>query len=394
MPLLIQHGYGKSDKVETAIGSASVAGVVAGPRHESPAKMLSFLASLEQLSPPPAYRLFDPQFYASTISPVNEGWLRDYAYFSGPLTRAALTSPVKVASCCADTLQYQASLPLTHFVSPTVHFSDFNDPWSQIALTLATESISAHTAIGAEAPLLLSFAFSESALRNPQALRDYLDILTDLDAAGVYVTVLRNNSQYSANFDSSSLAELLYFLYVLSYINEYELICGYSDLVGLLYLAVGSSAIATGWSGGLRLTSLQNWQPRSGGRAPRVRYTSAPLLNCLFIEPELAAVDAAGLLPSVLSSTSCDSDVLTDRYDRVGSYHQHWEALSGLASELESLPSIRDRCTLMLDKIGKAKALYQQLQSAQVPFDTVTGPRHLESWDSALRTFIQRAKPL
>ena len=72
MSLLIQHGYGKSDKIERAISEGKVRGVILSPKDETPESLKDYIRALDRITPKVSV-LFDPQFYASTISPVKEG---------------------------------------------------------------------------------------------------------------------------------------------------------------------------------------------------------------------------------------------------------------------------------------------------------------------------------
>jgi len=70
----------------------------------------------------------------------------------------------------------------------------------------------------------------------------------------------------------------------LGHINDLEVVNGYSDFCGILYRAVGSAAFATGWSQGLRQFHKRAFtKQKPGGQAPRLRYTSLPLLNSILL---------------------------------------------------------------------------------------------------------------
>ena len=86
MTLLAQHGWGKSDKITTALSNGSISGLILSPRDETPENAAAVLASIAGHHPDAA-RLFDPLFHAGQIIPANDGKLPDYDYYRPNLTR-------------------------------------------------------------------------------------------------------------------------------------------------------------------------------------------------------------------------------------------------------------------------------------------------------------------
>ena len=60
MTLLAQHGWGKSDKITTALSNGSISGLILSPRDETPENAAAVLASIAGHHPDAA-RLFDPR---------------------------------------------------------------------------------------------------------------------------------------------------------------------------------------------------------------------------------------------------------------------------------------------------------------------------------------------
>jgi hypothetical protein len=282
-------------------------------------------------------------------------------------------------------------LDVDRWISPAVLFDDFRDPWSQIALTMAQESISVHRGSQPAASLLLSLVIDENALRSRDALDEFLDIVTAWDVAGFYLIVRRNDRNYPAAFDESVLLNLVYLVYVLGEVNEFEVICGYTDLVGLLLLAVGGSAIASGWFNTLRQFSLSRFQPATGGRAPRPRYTSAPLMNSVLVVPELATAYYVGRSADVLSNTRYDQvmangDPANATWPPETACLHHWEVLARLAQGIEGA-SVGARLVTMENEIRQGIARYALLQGSGVQFEASTGPRDLNLWLRVVQAF-------
>jgi len=386
-----QHGYGKGTKIEAGLRDGALRGVILSPRNESPEKLSAFATGLRAEFQDGVTLLFDPQFYATIVPDARDGSLADYPYYRPGLTRRQFISQADVHEYAADTLGFQSTLDLDRWISPAVLFDDFRDPWSQIALTMAQESISVHRQTQNAAPLLLSLVLDENALRSRDSLDEFLDIITSWDVAGFYLVVRRNDRSYPAAFDDSVLLNLVYLVYVLAEVNEFEVVCGYTDLVGLLLLAVGGKAIASGWFNTLRQFSLSPFQPATGGRAPRARYTSAPLMSSVLVVPELATAYYVGRTADMLSNTRYDQamangDPANALWPPETACLHHWDVLARLAEGVGGT-NVGVRLATLESEIRQAIARYALLQSSGVQFEAPTGPRDLTLWLRVVQAF-------
>jgi hypothetical protein len=390
MTLYAQHGYGKGDKLESGLGAGSLQGVILSPRNESPERMAALANSLRLTFGSSRQILFDPQFYATTIPDANDGPLPDYPYYRNGLTRRQFISQEDIHRYALETLEYQAPLELDRLISPTVLFDDFRDPWSQIALSMAQESLAVHRNISGAPPLLLSLVVDENALRSRDALNEFLDIVTAWDVLGFYLIVRRNDRSYPAPFEETVLQNFLYLVYVLSTVNGYEVVCGYTDIVGMLMLAVGAKAIGTGWFNTLRQFSLSRFERATGGRPPRARYTSDALMSSILVVPELATASVLGFGADVVSGTGYDAAMLGDPsnapWPPESACLHHWAVLARMATRFQE-GSIGDRLDALEESVQRALALYAVLQRSGVQFDPPSGSRDLALWLRVIANF-------
>src|SRR5688572_12849076 len=109
MALLAQHGYGKGEKLQQALEAKLLVGAILSPRDEMAAGMPAVVRGIRE-SQPNALVLFDPQFYASTIDPVEDGKLPQYPYYKSSLTRRNFTSAASIERYVKDVLDYQLAL--------------------------------------------------------------------------------------------------------------------------------------------------------------------------------------------------------------------------------------------------------------------------------------------
>ncbi len=392
MTLYAQHGYGKSDKIQQAIRHNYLSGAILSPRDELPGTIGDLIQEVRGVANSDFVILFDPQYYALTLAQAKDRYLPKYEYYRSGLTRSDFGSLRRIREFVETTLNYERSLDVDMLVSPSVLFSRFDDPWSQIALTMGQESIDFLEEVNEHKPLLVSLVFDENALDDTQSLGDFLDMVSVWRAEGFYVLMRLNDLSYPPKIEERRLGKLMYLVYVLATVNGFRVICGYSDLVGVLLHAVGAGAACSGWSQNLRRFSLQRFEPDVRGRTPRPRYTSLPLLNSILVGEELVNVYRVGLLGEVLSSTQ--QDVVFSRgnpgdasWSNRESCLHHWAVLSRLFDEVTASDSVSERLGIVENWIHQALAHYSVLENAGVMFGTYSGGTNLRVWLKAIEEF-------
>ena len=385
MTILVQHGWGKSGKIEQGIAKGLVEGVVMSPRDETPDKLASFLSSTRN-SYPKVELLADPQAYIGAIGPVRRSKFDQYPQYRQGLIPASF-SPAVVRDVVGDTLAWQDSLDVTAVLSPTVLVDDLGSRWAQIALMLAQETVFQHR--GAK-PLLISVLVGEDALRQRTALDGWLDDLTQLNVDGFYLVVRRTSETYRQQVEPEVLAGLLLACYSLGEVNQYRVFCGYTDMLTLLLHAVGVTGTASGWFANLRQFTLSRFLPTSGGRRPRPRYTSRPLLNSIYLT-ELDSVYIGRRVTNVLSATQYDrrfNGSITPEnvpWPEDEAALHHWNVLRDTAQSLVGV-TVGDRLNSVQNLISQALAVYGQI-SPLVLFANETGPTHLLQWLDGIKRF-------
>jgi hypothetical protein len=262
---------------------------------------------------------------------------------------------------------------------------------------MAEASIDHHGSLAEAPPLLVTVVTSELALRNATGMGEFLDALSGLEAEGFYLLVNRSSSGYQPAMDVRAMENLMYFVHVLANLNDYRVLVGYSDWLGFLLHAAGAFATATGWHQSLRQFSMARFEPAGGGRRPRKRYSSAPLLSNPLIVPELEDIFRTGLLGNVLSGGNRDAilqggpAVGEARWtDEIGCL-AHWDALGRAIERIEAQRRPAARLNAAVQLIDAAMSLYNRLLSRGVNFEPQTGPNHLTSWRDSLLAFRHSA---
>src|ERR1035437_8201227 len=107
MAMFVQHGHGKSDRIDAAMGSGSVDGVIFGARNE---KIENIDSCVETVREKGGQVFLDPQFHISAIIPANDRFLPDYPYYEAGLTSADFIGGKKISRYVKKTLDFEMAL--------------------------------------------------------------------------------------------------------------------------------------------------------------------------------------------------------------------------------------------------------------------------------------------
>lgn len=401
MSVLAQCGYGRADKIEQGLTAGVIDGVIMSPRDENKDRLEAAILQWGK-DYPNANLLFDPQFYATTLSAPKDGHLSEYDYYNNNcgLGRMHFSSS-RIRRYVQECLEYQFNTfgdNLSYLISPSILFDDFRDYWSQLAINLSVESADFHSGLTNPPPLLISIIVSETALHSLDALEEFLDALTELEVNGFYLIIRRNANTLQHAMEAGSFARFMYMCYVLAEINEYTVVVGYSDWHSFLLESVGVDFTACGWYQNLRQFSLARYLPPTGGRRPRKRYSSAPLLSSPLINPELQDIYMAGLLSEVLTGGENDAILSTGpsagevKWSDLIATITHWKCLSSLANQVAIGSKVTERLQKSLGLIQTAQNLYTRLAHSGINFDPSTGPQQLFEWRAAVQEFKSIAR--
>jgi hypothetical protein len=398
MSILAQCGYGRGDKAQHAILEGIIDGVVLSPRDESRSRLENDISHWRKASPQ-SIVLFDPQFYVATLNDPRDGHLGEYEYYSNNnnlgRTQFAGSLVNKYVKSCLGYQHRTLGNKLSYLISPSVLIDDFRDYWSQIAIDMGVESMRYCAGLTKPKPLLVTLLVSETAFLSESALDDYLDVLTELEVDGFYIIINRTPGVLKASIESRSFSRIMYLCHVLATINKYTLIVGYSDWYGFLLESVGVRHTACGWYHNLKQFNIQRFLPSSGGRQPKRRYSSLPMLSSPLIATELQDIYLAGKLSDVLSDTPYDSIISNGPAGRESSWTgeiaclEHWATLAKLSKRIAAKSRVKDKIEEAKLSIVNAQALYNELALSNVTFESSTGagPRHLEEWLRAIEEF-------
>ena len=353
MTFWIQHGYGKAAKIQDVAATDLLTGVILSPADEENATLASTIGMIRRLG---VSVLIDPQLYIHTIpggvARCHESHGLDFGEISW------FVSPVEIADHVSAIVTTNQSLGIETIVAPTPYQASFGDVWTPLSMQYARATIDA-----ADRPVYVSLVAEDSAFSDWEQTVRYLDALTTLDAAGIYLIVGTSGKTYPLSWEPERLANILRTIYTLAVYNQYEVVWGYSDLAGVLGLAVGATGAGTGWFHSLRLWTTEKWVPKTGGRQANPRIFAAPILSSIGRNDEAVSIARTGEGRRVFP----DRDVrrsLTEEEPRgiAASWNQHLAEMAGLHRIVDQSLSVA----------GRVAGLRQTLEDAMGLLDDVT----------------------
>jgi hypothetical protein len=321
----LQHGYGKSGKIQSIGRAGKLGGVILSPADEDPTN-LEITANMCRVQGLDVR--IDPQMYIYTTAPRGVG--RNHDAHGIEMSGVHWSQDAKSTARQIQAVGRLNSLYNANgaWIAPSVLQSSFTDVWTPVALQLA------RTASDAWGPdrTIATLVIDEGALSTWAAIDDWLDVATTLNVRGFYILVDRGNSSWPpVAWSHERLTNLLRLIHNLSVVNKYEVSWGYSDAEGLLGLAAGADSIASGWTFGLRQFNASKWQPTEAGprRAPLVRYNVRRLWSSLRVN-EAMDLYRSDLREQVFSAREIEEIERrpVEEYSRAEAQEQHLGVLA------------------------------------------------------------------
>lgn len=378
----LQHGHGKSTKIEECTAEGNVTGLILSPGHEDVTALADTVRRSHALG---LKVLIDPQSYVYSTDP--QGQMRyheahgiSFTQMHWALSATELTSFVQAVGDVNRTAGVAQP-----WICPAPFHRSLTDYWMPSAIQFARTACDQWGA-----GVIVTIAVDEAVLSDWDRVADWLDVLTTLDVAGFYLLVSRRPALYPpANWEKLNLTNLLRLIHVLSVVNEYEVIWGYADVDGLLGVAAGATAVASGWSYGLRQFSIDRYNEKRSGGAPAVPriYLPALLSDLRSNEAEdlyRGTVNGAILFPEALRSKFSSRS-----FDSLSNPEAQCQHLLNLAADVTVLASnndLRSRLDAVTTRISSALSNFDRIRSAGLELD----PRYvnrLNSYADALLMF-------
>jgi len=386
MKLYAQHGFGPGRKITEGLEAQVIDGFIIGAKDISPTTLQT--ATTEWLAANPnADFLFDPQYYALQVSQHADnrlGYLVEHGIWDNSRRNESfLRNQTSAKGDIRRALEFQEELGVTHLIAPNIVVNRSLDSRegliSEGLLTMAPE---VHMELGFAKPLYCTLAISAEAIGDREEVERLSNNLASLNPKpdGIYLLV-STSGDVTDLYSPRRYGNILFLIFSLK-LNGYNVIWGYSDIIGAVAASTGLNASASGWAGTLRNFSLSRFgPPAAGGARPRTKFFSKRLLNRILLGELRSASRFEG---SVLNTLPTDSSYfnggnIIEPEDETSKCLQSWGGLKALQDELESTGDIQTDLENAKNAVENADALYRTLENQAIRFETSTSRRHLQS---------------
>lgn len=367
MTYWIQHGHGKAQKIANAVGERNVTGVILSPADEAPHNLKGTANSVRELGPEV---LLDPQLYVHTIEHAVARCHVDCGIDFGTLS--PIVGPSDMSWHVNQILNLNRQIGTDRVIAPSPYQETFGDPWTPTSLQYAQATLDS-----TNQPVFVSLVAEHMAFADWDTTEAYLDKLTALDAAGIYLIVGTSTENYPFQWRVESLLNVLRAVYILGELSKFEVLVGYTELAGLATVAAGASGAATGWYNSLRMWKKGKWIPQGGGPAtPRIFVES--LLSPLARETEAVSIANSSMASTVFPDPQERWHLQnTTQWGLTDSWDQYLLAMGDLHDELIQGSGTAERVHHLLGKMRDAEQLL-----ANVGATTALRPDYEEQLDA------------
>jgi hypothetical protein len=372
MSFYLQHGYGKSQKIQALKADGHLSGVTLSAADEDE----SNLAATAELCRSLEVRVrIDPQTYVYTTAPKGLG--KHHASHGIDFASIHWSQDAKATASQVDAIGRlnRRCNPGGDWIAPSVLQSSFTDVWTPVALQLA------RTASDSWGPdrTIATLVIDEAALETWSAIDDWLDVATTLEVKGFYILVGRANTSYPpVAWSHERLSNMLRLIYNLSELNGYEVTWGYSDSEGVLGIAAGAAAMSSGWSYTLRQFNPSKWQPKdaAGGRAPVIRYNVSRMWSPLRVDTEATRLYNSALRDEVFTKKQLVNLAAKPlgTITRADAQEQHLKVLANRA-DFVAAKKLPQRLEWVTDSLEGALELMAKVDESRIILESRYRPR-------------------
>lgn len=367
MTFWIQHGYGKGAKIDTLARTGLLSGVILSPADED---LYALRSTCNAVEDPSINLLLDPQLYVHNITGAVARCHESHGLEFGEIS-SLFISPREISEQVEAIITANQQLGLNSIVAPSPYQVSFGDAWAPLSLQYARAMIA-----NAEMPVYASLVVADAAFLHWDQTMRYLDALTTLDVAGIYLIIGTPGKSYPLLWSPECLSNILRVIYTLTELNRYDLIWGYSDIVGLIGLGVGAAGAATGWYNSLRMWKPEKWIPQRGGRQANPRLLVESLLSVIERDPEAISIARTRLSTEVFVDPN-ERRRLTDEqhWGIADSWNQYLNAIAQLHQTVDHSLDISSRLFDFHQRLQNAIAMLNEVRALGLPFDATHSSR-------------------
>jgi len=290
-----------------------------------------------------------------------------------------LRDAARRAAFVERTLETELDMGATDLISPYVFVEDATGRALEYTLQMAEDS---RRIAGASRRVWAGVFVAGSELKRQRRRDQLLNSVTSSSIDHCYLVVDPEQAGSGPISDEDLIRALRHVVQVLES-NDIRVMLGYSDPVGLLLMADGLSAFASGVRASLRrLRMAAQRRGGGGGRAPYARYYVPTLMNFVRVDTELrptiARLGQAGT--PICGCRYCRGGVLARAHFDSADGDRHF--LARLTEDARCISSLAagSRLPEVRRLIRQAADAYEGLEQAGIALSGDSGPDHVRAW--------------
>jgi hypothetical protein len=279
------------------------------------------------------------------------------------------------------TLQSQLEMGATDLISPYLFVEDTSGPALEHTLEMAEDC---RQIVGTSRRVWAGVYVAGSELKRPQRRDQLLNLVTSSSIDHCYLIVDPEQAGSGPISDEDLIRALRHVVRALE-ANGIRVMLGYSDPVGLLLMADGLSAFASGVRASLRrLRMAAQRRGGGGGRPPHMRYYVPQLMNFVRVDTELrptvARLTVGGA--SLCQCRYCQTNLpglSSGQFDGANALRHFVARLTDDARAISSM-GLAQRLPQVRRLIQDAGAAYEGLAKAGIALAGDSGADHVRAW--------------
>jgi hypothetical protein len=375
MPFLVQAGH-EQFYLPELIRNNDLEGIILQIAHGGPGNVAALRSQgALVLVDPQTYKLADPN--VSLTRRMEEQPF--VPLWSG---EAGLRDAARRAAFVEKTLEAEVEMGASDLISPYVLVEDATGRALEYTLEMAED---ARKIAGGSRRVWAGIFVAGSELKRQRRREQLLNSVTSSSIDHCYLVVDPEQAGNGPISDEHLIGALRHVVQVLES-NDIRVMLGYSDPVGLLLMADGLSAFASGVRASLRrLRMAAQRRGGGGGRTPYARYYVPALMNFVRVDTELrptiARLGQSGT--AICGCRYCRGGVLARPQFDSADGARHYVAR--LTEDARSVSAVNqaDRIVEVRRLIREAGDAYQVLDQAGIALGGDSGPDHVRAWMKA-----------
>lgn len=389
--IFIQHGPSWKPKTDEILKMNLAKGIIWDPREETIERIKDIKAHNKDYGD--VVNMVDPKLYYAQFNTSIPKKLEQLKYYPNGVTidRNYLRDTDKVTKNILEVINFEKSLEVDYYVSPTLYIESFNERF----VDKIYDIYDWFEEMTPDAEKYATLLAHESAFDNSTYMKEFINDFSNYTGRynGIYLIIDRDNSSNIRNsFSSNRLSNVMQFIYYMKKM-QFKVIIGYCGIESINYMAVGADVIGTGWFYSLRKFNRieKGFEESLRMGHPKKRYTSINLLSELKIDENIETIPQQykeELQKIIFNGRPIDEKIISNTYDTIPTnidFIQYFDTMNLLSNKFEDITNIEDKIKQLEDIVNNAIKNIK-VYNERNELKPLTA-KHLEDYKNAINSF-------